>query len=183
MLTLLLHCWVCQPRWRAGHSASCLCECGVARKALILSLYAKRGIGVQFSSKRLATERAFRCLSMQRHLFYVRRAATKIIPACGKSDRIHLEYTETDSFTLQMHCMGRGAPPYTPRCRHSKAKYTKPAPPPHTLRIGTPTKHAKARKPAMNITKKLHTGKPSGFRNTTMRQSRKFLSPHRRCPA
>lgn len=29
----------------------------------------------------------------------------------------------------------------------------------------------------MNATKKLHAGKPSGFRNTTMRQSRKFLSP------
>ena len=28
----------------------------------------------------------------------------------------------------------------------------------------------------MNITKKLHTGRPSGFMNTTMRQSRKFLS-------
>lgn len=73
--------------------------------------------------------------------------------------------------------MVRGVPPHTPRCYHSKAKCTNPDPPPHTLRIGTPTKHAKARKPAMNITKKLHTGKPSGFRNTTMRQSRKFLSP------
>lgn len=29
----------------------------------------------------------------------------------------------------------------------------------------------------MNATKKLHAGKPSGFRNTTMRQSRKFLPP------
>jgi hypothetical protein len=28
----------------------------------------------------------------------------------------------------------------------------------------------------MNIIKKIHTGKPSGFGNTTMRQSRKFLS-------
>ena len=29
----------------------------------------------------------------------------------------------------------------------------------------------------MNITKKLHADEPSGFRNATMRQSKKFLSP------
>jgi hypothetical protein len=54
-----------------------VCVSVVARKVLILSPYAKKGIGVQFSSKRLAIERAFRHPSMRRARFTSAGAATK----------------------------------------------------------------------------------------------------------
>ena len=132
MLTLLLCCWVCQPR-----CAACLCERGGAEGSCSVALRKK---GVVFSF----LVRGWRLSA----LFAACLCGAPVLRPPSRHQRSFLhagspiEYTETVPFVLQMHCMGPSVPPHAVLSpQQSKMHQPGPVAAHSAFILGTPAEH------------------------------------------